>query len=117
MSNDQTKAESLELRAESQTEPRTAWLGIREGYAIICAWCPDKEIAEARARAGGLGLSHEICDECLAEEKGKVVRFPVCRAISAARDFRESCVGDGQESALRQAQGDATAASEDEVGA
>ncbi len=48
-------------------EPRTAWLRIENGLAIICAWCPDKAQAEARAARAGLKCSHGICPECAAE--------------------------------------------------
>lgn len=42
----------------------TAWLRTERGMAIICAWCPDRGIAELRAREAGLPLSHGICREC-----------------------------------------------------
>lgn len=49
---------------------RTAWMKTEHGVAIICAWCEDKALAEARAKAGGLTLSHGICPECAREKMG-----------------------------------------------
>lgn len=45
--------------------PRTAWLRTEGRFAIICASCPDRAVAEVRAQRAGLGLSHGTCDECL----------------------------------------------------
>lgn len=50
------------------TYPRTAWMSTEGEFAMICAWCADKEVAEARATRAGLRLSHGICPECAARE-------------------------------------------------
>ncbi len=42
----------------------TAWLRTEGGVAIICGWCPDKDVADARALRAGLELNHTICPEC-----------------------------------------------------
>jgi hypothetical protein len=49
-----------------------AWLGYRDlstprekkfGIAI-CAWCPDKDEAEAMAKAEGFNVTHGCCESC-----------------------------------------------------
>lgn len=50
-----------------RSAPRTAWLRTENGLAIICAWCPDKVEAEARAARAGLKCSHGVCPECAVE--------------------------------------------------
>lgn len=47
--------------------PRTAWMRTQGKVAIICAWCPDRGLAESRAKSAGMELSHGICPECSAE--------------------------------------------------
>lgn len=53
--------------------PGTAWMRTRGKVAIVCAWCPDLKIAEKRARAAGLLVSHGICPECAARQSGRDV--------------------------------------------
>lgn len=36
------------------------------GIAYVCAWCPDKDAADALALSLGLAISHGICRECRA---------------------------------------------------
>lgn len=50
--------------------PRTAWLRTEGGTAIICAWCDDKQLADERATAAGLKLSHGICEDCVKHKLG-----------------------------------------------
>lgn len=68
---------------------RTAWLRIEHGQAIICAWCPDKIEAEARAARASLPVSHGICLECKSRQLSDVtadsfgpVAKPICVASS-----------------------------------
>lgn len=41
-----------------------AWLGFSGGFAHICAWCPDRHVADAMAVAAAIKQSHGICPEC-----------------------------------------------------
>ena len=45
-----------------------AWMRVENGFAMICAWCPDKETADALATERGMAPSHGICDSCRVRE-------------------------------------------------
>lgn len=38
---------------------------IETPMVVICAWCPDKAIRDAEAKAKGAKVSHTICAGCL----------------------------------------------------
>lgn len=63
-------SESQCVRAPTGAELRTAWLRTEDGVAIMCAWCDDLKLAEARAQAAGLTLTHGICKQCAKEKLG-----------------------------------------------
>lgn len=43
-----------------------------ETFARVCAWCPDKSIRDAEAKAAGLRITHTICPDC-----AKAMGFPI----------------------------------------
>jgi mono/diheme cytochrome c family protein len=58
------------------TELPAAWLGMnpafKEPTVTICAWCADKEAAEALAIARGLHMTHGQCPSCHAAEMARL---------------------------------------------
>lgn len=65
--------------------PRTAWISTDRGFATICASCPDREEAEARAKRAGLKLSHGTCDDCLPIVFGPEIAAQVIAERSSRR--------------------------------
>lgn len=43
-------------------------LQIKNGFAIVCAWCPDKKAVEEIASRQGFECSHGICETCAERE-------------------------------------------------
>ena len=42
-----------------------AWLGFApSGLVRICAWCPDKDVADQIAKDNGLRVTHTCCEVC-----------------------------------------------------
>lgn len=64
--------------------PRTAWLRIENGFAVLCAWCDDLHAAEARAQAAGLKTSHGICTDCAREKMGVEISAESFATVKAA---------------------------------
>lgn len=60
-----------------------AWLGVRDGLARICAWCPDKAVADLHGLNLGLKLSHGLCPSCLQSQLGGlVIRLPAGATVA-----------------------------------
>lgn len=59
---------ALQARIAASSAP-VAWMGLSPDSrtARICAYCPDKNAADARANALNLQMTHGICPECNAK--------------------------------------------------
>lgn len=56
----------LQAKVAASPAPR-AWMGLSPDTrtARICAYCPDKNAADARASALDLRTTHGVCSECM----------------------------------------------------